>query len=110
MENFNLKKFLVENKLTYNSRMLKEDINIKEVEQKYNKGEILTLVTKDGDSNGEVIVDSVSGTTVIGYMQTSRPTPIQVKITPAKNGEGYDVYDMEQDIMIRNNHNIVPKK
>ena len=82
---------------------------IKEEQLKYNKGEILTLVTKNGDKNGEVTVDSVHDSTIIGYMKSQGQVPIQVKITPSKNGEGYDVFEKD-GTMIRNNHKIVPKQ
>jgi hypothetical protein len=74
----------------------------------YSKGDIIILLTKNGDKNGEVTVDSVYNNTITGYMKSRSATPIKVKITPSKDGEGYDVYD-ENDVMIRNNHKIAPQ-
>ena len=79
-------------------------------EQLYNKGEIITLVTKNGDNNGEVTVDSVYDSTIIGYMKSQSTTPIKVKITQSKNGDSYDVYTEDGTTMIRQNHKILPKK
>jgi tRNA A37 methylthiotransferase MiaB len=81
---------------------------ITEEQLKYDKGQILTLVTKNGDNNGEVTVDTVNNSIIMGYMKSNNTTPIKVKITQAETGEGYDVYT-EDDTMIRNNHKIVPK-
>ena len=82
---------------------------IKEEQLRYNKGEIITLVTKNGDNNGEITVDSVYDSTIIGYMKSQTTTPIKVKITQSKNGDSYDVYS-EDGTMIRQNHKILPKK
>jgi hypothetical protein len=81
---------------------------IKEEQLRYDKGQILTLVTKSGDNTGEVTVDTVNNSIIIGYMKSQSTTPIKVKIIQSKNGEGYDVYT-EDGTMIRNNHKIVPK-
>jgi hypothetical protein len=81
---------------------------INEEQLRYDKGQILTLVTKNGDNNGEVTVDTVNNSIIMGYMKSNNTAPIKVKITQAETGEGYDVYT-EDDTMIRNNHKIVPK-
>jgi uncharacterized phosphosugar-binding protein len=81
---------------------------IKEEQLRYNKGQILTLVNKSGNNTGEVTVDTVNNSIIIGYMKSQSTTPIKVKIIQSKNGEGYDVYT-EDGTMIRNNHKIAPK-
>lgn len=98
-------------------QLIKEEISkvLKEEQPRYNKGEIITLVTRRGDNNGEVTVDSVYNSTIIGYLKAQGPTPIKVKIVQAEDGDGYDVYDMSDNtrkkpLQIRNNHKILPKK
>ena len=81
-----------------------------EEELRYDKGQIITLVTKNGDNNGEVTIDSVSDSTIIGYMKSRTTTPIKVKITKSEDGDGYDVVEVEDGTQIRQNHKIVPKK
>jgi hypothetical protein len=76
-----------------------------ELWSKLYKGQILTLATTRGDNNGEVTIDTVNNSMIIGYMKSQSTTPIKVKIIQSKNGEGYDVY-MEDGTMIRNNHKI----
>ena len=82
---------------------------IKEEQIRYNKGEIITLVTRNGDNNGEVTIDSVYDSTILGWMKNVGPTPIKVKITQSEDGNGYDVYK-EDGTMIRQNHKIISKK
>jgi hypothetical protein len=65
---------------------------IKEEQLRFNKGQIITLLTKDGDNNGEVTVDTADNSTIIGYMKSQSATPIKVKIVQSKNRDGYDVY------------------
>jgi len=76
---------------------------------RYDKGQIVTLTTQRGANNGEVTIDSVSDSIIIGYMRSQSTTPIKVKITKSQDGDGYDVYN-EEGTMIRQNHEIVPKK
>jgi len=47
MENFNLKKFLVENKLTYNSRILSEAVEVPE----WLKGKLADVHSKPGQGS-----------------------------------------------------------
>jgi hypothetical protein len=82
---------------------------IKEEQLRFNKGQIITLLTKDGDNNGEVTVDTADNSTIIGYMKSQSATPIKVKIVQSKNRDGYDVYG-DDGTMIRNNQEIVLKK
>ena len=96
MENFNLKKFLVENKLTINSRILKESHELPELLD--NKTIEDTLTSKSGYLMNSIIIQLPEGQWY-KYGVVDSSTPFWEELKYSNNQEENIAVIIEQDII-----------